>query len=366
MKISKTILEVPVDTLKPDRQQPRKTFPEEEVAGIAQTIKAQGTINAIEVDENDVIITGEIRWRGAKKAGVKTVPIRRILNITPEERLERQLIENLHHTPLNSVERENAIYKLWKTGRYKTHRELAQVLGYKEETIRDYIEAKEFRDETAFGAKVSTRVITSTRGLPKEEREQVLKKVEKGAVRPEQVREVVKTIKQAPEPIKEKFFKGEIPAGKAKKVVEIYKKAPKPLKQAIIKEEVKPERAEAAVKLYEELERSGTELDETRVAQHVEQLKKETRMEEAQAKIQRETSKEVLSGKKEAFDTMIMERGRIFVREVKDVAWKVKGWGIPTMMRVGAESWIEAQKYFKQIRDHMDLLLRSSPTEKGD
>ena len=41
-----------------------------------------------------------------KHAGVKKVPVRRIENITQQERLERQLIENLHHTELASVERE--------------------------------------------------------------------------------------------------------------------------------------------------------------------------------------------------------------------------------------------------------------------
>jgi ParB/RepB/Spo0J family partition protein len=366
MEIENKIVEVPVDSLKPDPKQPRKTFPEEEITGIAQTIKVQGTINPIEVDENNIIITGEIRWRAAKKAGVKTVPIRRILKITPEERLERQLIENLHHTLLTSVERENAIYALWKTGRYKTYQELANTLGYSEKAIADYIDAKEFRDRKKVSAVVSTRVITDTKPLPERDREAVIRKVEKGDVKPEQVREIVQTVKKAPKPIKEKFFSGEISVDRAKKVVHVYERAPKPLKEALVKEEVEPERAEEALKLYEELERSGAELDETRIAQHVEQLKKEVRMEKAQAKIQRETSKEVLTGRKEAFDAMIMERGRMFVREVKDVAWKVKGWGVPTMMRVGARHWKEAQKYFKEIRDHMDFLLRTSPTEEAD
>ena len=52
------------------------------------------------------------------------------------------------------------------------------------------------------------------------------------------------------------------------------------------------------------------------------------------------------------------------VSEVKDVAWKVKGWGLPHMKVVGAENWKEAQKYFKQIHDHMEMLLKASPYEK--
>lgn len=366
MEVENVIAEVPVNSLEPDQKQPRKTFPKEEIENIAKTIKAQGTINAIEVDENNTIITGEIRWRGAKKAGAKTVPIRRIKNITPEERLERQLIENLHHTPLSSVERENAIYRLWKTKRYKTYRELAEILGYSESSIKQYIDAKEFRDKKTVAATVSTRVIDSTKGLAEKEREEVLRKVEKGEVRPEQVREVVRTVKKAPSSVKEKFFQSRITPEETKRIVEVHEKAPRPLKEAIEREEVAPERAEKAVKLYEELERSGSELDENRISQHVEQLKKETRMEKAQAKIKEETSRQVLTGKKEAFDTMMLERGHAFVREVKDVAWKVKGWGVPTMMRVGAKSWKEAHPHFKQIRDHIDFLLRAEPTGKDD
>jgi len=59
-------------------------------------------------------------------------------------------VENLHHHELSSVEREDAIYRLWKTGRYKSHRELGEVLGYHHVTIDALIEAKEFRNRAGF------------------------------------------------------------------------------------------------------------------------------------------------------------------------------------------------------------------------
>lgn len=378
MEVEKIITEVPVNSLKPDPKQPRKTFPEDVVENIAMTIKAQGTINPIEVDENNVIITGEIRWRGAKKAGSKTVPVKRILKITTEERLERQVIENLHHKLLEPNERENAIYALYRSKRYGppsrankgTITRLAEAIGYAQTTVSRIIEAKEARERLSVPDNVSTTMLGETASLDDYTRKRVLKKVQRGEIKQAgsqtQVREAVQIVKKAPKPIKEKFLKGEIPQEKAKKIVEVYEKAPEPLKRAIAKEEVESERAEKAVKLYEELKEEGVEIEPSRISLHVEELKKESRVAKAEKKIQKETAREVLTGKKEAFDTMMLDRGRTFVREVKDVAWKVKGWGVPTMMRVGAKSWKDAHPYFKQIRDHMGFLLRAEPTGKDD
>jgi len=339
------------------------------------TIKTQGTINPIEVDENNIIITGEMRWRASKKAGVEMIPVKRIVNLNPDERFERQVIENLHHKLLEPEERENAIYKLYKSGRYGevsrankgTISRLAKAIGYSQGTVSKIIEAKEARDRLFVPNNVSTTMLSETASLDDETRVKILEKVGRGEIkqRPSetQIREAVRIAKNAPEPIKKRFLRGEISQEKAKKIVHAYEKAPEPLREALVKEEVEPERAEKAVKLYEKLKDEGTELEPSRINLHVEQLKKEERVAKAQEKIIEETSKEVLTGKKEAFDTLMLEGGKVFVREVKDVAWKVKGWGIPKMMTVGAKNWKDAQVYFKQIREHMDLLLRAEPTE---
>ena len=376
MEIQSKIIELPVDSLKPDPNQPRKTFPKEVIENIALTMKTQGTINPIEVDENNIIITGEIRWRGAKEAGVKTVPVKRILNITAEERFERQVIENLHHKLLESKERENAIYALYKSGRYGpptrankgTISRLAKAIGYAQNTVSTIIEAKETRERLSVPDNVSTTMIGETAGLDDQTRLRVLEKVQRGEIkqRPSetQVREAVRVVKKAPEPVKKKFLEGEMPLEKATEITEVAKEAPEPLKEAVAKEEVEPETAKKAIELYEELEEEGVEIERSRVSLHVEELKKETRVAKAQERLRRETYKELLTGKKEAVDTIFLERGRQFVREVKDVAWKVKGWGIPHMKLVGAKNWKEAQKYFKQIHEHMEFLLRTSPVEE--
>jgi ParB/RepB/Spo0J family partition protein len=382
LKISERVEFLSPNSLKPDSSQPRKTFEQEAVDSLAQTILSQGIIAPIEVDENNTIVTGEIRWKASKKAKVPTIPIRRIYGIKPEERLERQLIENLHRKDIPFNERDGAIYKLFMSGRYgEPHNgqgkagegaltNLAKTIGLSSDTISRIIDAEELRRRTTSRVtrEVPTTVIAETRGLPDETRVKLLEKVAKKEVlQPpgqSQIRKAVKVVKHAPEPIKDSFLKGELPLEKAIEITEAAEKAPEPLKKAIARREVEPEKAKQAVKLYEELKEKGVELEPTRVSLHVEEMKREARLDKAQERFRAETHKDIITGEKESVDTIFRERGRMFVNEVRDVAWKVKGWGLPHMKVVGAKNWKEAQKYFKQIYDHVEMLLKASPYEK--
>lgn len=93
------ILDTPINKLRPDPDQPRKSFNPDRLSELAQSIKTTGIINAIEVDKNFVIVTGEYRWRAAKEAGLKTVPCK-VVDLTKEERFLRQIVENVQHTEM--------------------------------------------------------------------------------------------------------------------------------------------------------------------------------------------------------------------------------------------------------------------------
>lgn len=380
LKVSEKVEFLPPNSLKPDPSQPRKTFEQETIDSLAQTILSQGIIAPIEADENNMVVTGEVRWRASKKANVPTIPVRRIYDIKPEERLERQLVENLHRKDIPYNERDAAVYKLFMSGRYgKPHsgngiknegvvNKLAEAIGLSQNRVSDILEAQEFRKRTlSVTDKVPTTVIAETRGLPDETRVKLIEATkEKRKEKPSQVtiRKAVKVAKEAPVTIRDSYLKGELTLEKAVEITEVSKSAPAPLKEAVAKREVEPEKAKKAVKLYEELKDKGVEIEPSRVSLHVEEMKKEARMDKAQEKLRTETYKDIITGEKEGVDTIFRERGRMFVNEVKDVAWKVKGWGLPHMKVVGEENWKEAQKYFKQIYDHMEMLLRASPYEK--
>jgi len=106
------IKEIEVEKIKPDPEQPRESFDKEKLKELAQTFKTQGIIQPIEIDENYQIITGERRWRAAKLAGLKKIPCKIVRGLTPEQKLERRLIENIHHEPLTEIEKAKAIKKL--------------------------------------------------------------------------------------------------------------------------------------------------------------------------------------------------------------------------------------------------------------
>ena len=90
------IVWIPINEIKPDPEQPRKSFDEEKLRDSAESYKAHGTIVPIEIDEHNKIIVGELRWRASKMAGLKEIPCTIKKGLKPTERLERQLVENLN------------------------------------------------------------------------------------------------------------------------------------------------------------------------------------------------------------------------------------------------------------------------------
>lgn len=112
---NKEFIKVKLSYVEPNRKQPRKTFDEEELLALSESIKEYGIIQPITVkDEGNgfySIIAGERRWRAAKMAGLTEVPVR-IVEFTPEEELSVALIENLQRSDLNPVEEALGYKKL--------------------------------------------------------------------------------------------------------------------------------------------------------------------------------------------------------------------------------------------------------------
>ncbi len=105
------IKQIPIDKIKLDKNQPRQTIDQNKVKEMAQAIITEGVINPIELDEKFFIITGELRFRASKLAGLKTVPCK-ILKINPTTRFRRQVIENLSHNTMTDWDTAKAIKKL--------------------------------------------------------------------------------------------------------------------------------------------------------------------------------------------------------------------------------------------------------------
>lgn len=100
--------------VEPNREQPRKVFDEEALQELADSIRQYGVLSPILVQKNGdyyEIIAGERRWRAAKLAGLKKVPVI-IREYTRQEVVEISLIENIQREDLNPIEEARAYKRL--------------------------------------------------------------------------------------------------------------------------------------------------------------------------------------------------------------------------------------------------------------
>lgn len=105
---------VKITKVEPNRKQPRKNFDEDTLQELSESIKQVGVIQPILVqDRKDYyeIIAGERRWRAAKMAGLKEIPVI-IRNYSEQEIMEISLIENIQRQDLNPIEEAQAYKRL--------------------------------------------------------------------------------------------------------------------------------------------------------------------------------------------------------------------------------------------------------------
>jgi ParB family chromosome partitioning protein len=107
-----------IDKIEPNAQQPRKVFDEDALIELSESIKQHGVLSPLWVHEVKngkekyyEIIAGERRWRAAKKAGLKEVPVI-IMDLTDQEIVEISLIENIQREDLNPIEEALAYKRL--------------------------------------------------------------------------------------------------------------------------------------------------------------------------------------------------------------------------------------------------------------
>ena len=110
-----------INDVEPNRDQPRKHFEEDALLELADSIKQFGILQPLIVQKrNDYyeIIAGERRWRAAKQAGIKEIPVI-IKEYTDQEIVEISLIENIQRENLNPIEEAQAYKRLLNEFRLK-------------------------------------------------------------------------------------------------------------------------------------------------------------------------------------------------------------------------------------------------------
>jgi ParB family chromosome partitioning protein len=126
----------PIEEIRPNRNQPRKTFSSDKLEELAASIREKGVIQPLVVRkkaDHYELIAGERRWRAAQKAGLYSVPVV-IQDVSEDTALEMALIENIQREDLNAVEEAEAFQALLeKFG--LSQEELAKRVGKDRSTI---------------------------------------------------------------------------------------------------------------------------------------------------------------------------------------------------------------------------------------
>jgi ParB family transcriptional regulator, chromosome partitioning protein len=124
---------VPVEFLKPNARNPRRTFAEEELTELADSIRERGIIQPIlartvrgAMDQFE-IVAGERRWRAAQRAGLHDVPII-VLEVDDRQALELAIIENVQRSDLNALEEAGGYQALADEFKYSQD-EIAKIVG---------------------------------------------------------------------------------------------------------------------------------------------------------------------------------------------------------------------------------------------
>lgn len=137
-----------ITKVEPNREQPRKKFDEDALMELADSIKQYGVLEPILVQPRGdyyEIISGERRWRAAKIAGLKEIPVV-IKNLTDQEIAEISLIENIQREDLNPIEEALAYKRLLEEFHLKQD-ELAEKISKSRTAVTNSMRLLKLTDE---------------------------------------------------------------------------------------------------------------------------------------------------------------------------------------------------------------------------
>ena len=142
------VVELPIEQVVPNQDQPRRTFKKEEIDELAASIKRDGLLNPITVTkmgDTYQIIAGERRWRACKAAGMKKIAAS-VRTVDSEKALELALVENIQRADLSPIE-EAYGYKSLMEHKGMTQSEVAQVVSKGRSTIANALRLLELPEE---------------------------------------------------------------------------------------------------------------------------------------------------------------------------------------------------------------------------
>ncbi len=196
--------ELPVDRIIPNPQQPRTSFDEEALEELADSIRTLGviqpiTVAAADADGKHLIISGERRWRAARKAGLKTLPVY-IREVDDENLHAMALVENIQRQDLNAIEIAIGMQRLVDEC-HLTQDALSEKVGKKRSTVANYMRLLKLPDQVQLALKeglISMGHAKAIAGVEEEKQLQVLARCLKRDLSVRQAEEYARKVAEQP------------------------------------------------------------------------------------------------------------------------------------------------------------------------
>jgi ParB family chromosome partitioning protein len=137
------VQKVDINKIEANVNQPRKSFDKEAIDQLAQSIKQHGILQPLIISPKDgdkdkyIVIAGERRWRAAKIAGLKSLPVI-IRTIKELEKLEIAIVENVQRVDLSPLEQAESIVRLHNQFNM-SHKVIAERLGKAPQTVNNIV-----------------------------------------------------------------------------------------------------------------------------------------------------------------------------------------------------------------------------------
>ncbi len=202
-EMEKTILQVPVEDIIPNRFQPRLSFDDTSLSDLALSIKQHGIIQPLVLRrKNDKyeIIAGERRFKAAKLAGLASVPAV-ISNLDDNASAEVAIVENIQRKDLTAIEEAKSFQALLDKG-YMTQDELARKMGLSQSAISNKLRLltlDESVQEAILSEKISERHARTLLKVPSHEKQkELLNKIINERLTVKQLEDEIKNMELSP------------------------------------------------------------------------------------------------------------------------------------------------------------------------
>jgi ParB family chromosome partitioning protein len=140
--------ELPIASIDPNPDQPRRVFAEAELESLASSIRIHGVLQPVVVrraGDRYELLVGERRWRAAQRAGLDSIPAV-VAEVDADDRLEVALVENVQRSDLNPIELAIAFRALADTG--ATQEEIGRRVGLDRSSIANHLRLLDLSKET--------------------------------------------------------------------------------------------------------------------------------------------------------------------------------------------------------------------------